>query len=945
MRSKQKQYVISAFALLVLIIIGLSGWWLLADRNQSGEVVGDVSGPPAPLLPTLIATPQSANDGVSGSETSGPQATPAIIGDLEGGAGSLGIDLTAPPTLSELLALYPQLADLLANLDLTDEERMRQVYRELLFLYEKEGLEGLHTFMLASGILEALNLDSAYIDLVLVYEEGGVDAVAELAEERGLLTANDEVRLVLLLDTEDLSKVEPSLTAMGLVIIDHYGPEVEVGLPLAELETYASSEEALAQLVRLAHLPHVIGVRLPEDRRLGFFFVPGEGLGVVGAEAWHRAGFAGAGIKVGIIDPDGFGGFLPLVGSSLPPASRIFIPDWQDATVLSRNTGVHGTACAEIVHGMAPEAELYLVHAANGRTEARAVDWLLANGVHIISYSAGSIIEPTNGTSRSVQLAQKAIDQGVLYVNSAGNYAKSHLAMTFTDTDGDGWHEFPNGEEILLIASSREVSLGLRWDDVWNGASENYDLHLWRERSEGTLEKVAIAGNPQNGRASDSPFELLNINLAAEERYYVSIRAANISRPGVFHLLGYGTTFAYSMAAGSLSSPADGAHVLAVGATYWRDDSLESYSSQGPTSDGRVKPDIAAPARVSNVSYTVFSGTSASTPHVAGAAALVMQAYPSASAAEVRDYLLRHALDKGTAGTDNQYGAGRLAMPSPPIAGATVPPDSGAATAVIHQISTHHNVDVAGIKGMRLLVNFDVDHLQGRTGRLIATFYDKSSGQALRDRNGRYTDNAGRVAVTLNFTPSYERTRYTGAELFMPYSEMELGAGEYELYFVATIVDNAGGSLAQSRPGHFHFNNQGTGRPQAQIRTVRVVHNVTTNGMSGMTIFVSFNITNYRDQTGEVAAYFYFDDANNRPLRDFNGQYTTNGGNVAVARRFTPGYHDARYDEFSIFMPYRELHMEAGYFHRLKFHLIVWDINNSTQLNQSAWTPFWLDLR
>jgi len=104
-----------------------------------------------------------------------------------------------------------------------------------------------------------------------------------------------------------------------------------------------------------------------------------------------------------------------------------------------------------------------------------------------------------------------------------------------------------------------------------------------------------------------------------------------------------------------------------VGATYWQDDVLEDFSSQGPTRDGRIKPDLAAPDGVSVRSEwyaSGFYGTSASAPHVAGGAALVLQASPAFSPMQIQSWLEDRAVDLGTAGKDNAYGAGRLNLPT-----------------------------------------------------------------------------------------------------------------------------------------------------------------------------------------------------------------------------------------------------------------------------------------
>lgn len=90
-------------------------------------------------------------------------------------------------------------------------------------------------------------------------------------------------------------------------------------------------------------------------------------------------------------------------------------------------------------------------------------------------------------------------------------------------------------------------------------------------------------------------------------------------------------------------SPADARYVLAIGAVN-SDGSIASFSSRGPTSDGRIKPDVCAMGTsVYSVSvgsysnYTFASGTSTSTPIVAGIAALLISHYPEINQWQVRD--------------------------------------------------------------------------------------------------------------------------------------------------------------------------------------------------------------------------------------------------------------------------------------------------------------------
>ena len=95
-------------------------------------------------------------------------------------------------------------------------------------------------------------------------------------------------------------------------------------------------------------------------------------------------------------------------------------------------------------------------------------------------------------------------------------------------------------------------------------------------------------------------------------------------------VLASGQALEYIVPRGSIIEPATSPHAMAVGAICWLTDALEPFSSQGPTIDGRTKPDIAGQDRTSSSVYGGasgcaggFPGTSASAPHVAGAAALV----------------------------------------------------------------------------------------------------------------------------------------------------------------------------------------------------------------------------------------------------------------------------------------------------------------------------------
>lgn len=150
--------------------------------------------------------------------------------------------------------------------------------------------------------------------------------------------------------------------------------------------------------------------------------------------------------------------------------------------------------------------------------------------------------------------------------------------------------------------------------------------------------------------------------------------------------------------AGTVGSPATAKNLVSVGATQQapNQNTVASYSSRGPTSDGRFKPTVAAPGGDSN-GYIVsadnnsgnppsptcntqgspFAGTSMATPAVAGMAALTRQYfrdgfYPDGivggdavpvSAAAVKAVLVNSAIDAGAADIpNNNEGFGRLLL-------------------------------------------------------------------------------------------------------------------------------------------------------------------------------------------------------------------------------------------------------------------------------------------
>jgi pSer/pThr/pTyr-binding forkhead associated (FHA) protein/subtilisin family serine protease len=533
-------------------------------------------------------------------------------------------DLKPPPSLDEVAAQYPQLADLLGD----------------------------------------PALGSVYKEFIIAYETGGADAAKDLAERRGMLNDREEIRITLVVDdVQYVPLIVEELTGAGITVEGHYRERINVGVPLALIEQLARQQGGDALFQQLSQMEHIVRLELPLPKRIdGVLRVEGEGVALSGADTWHATGFTGQGIRIGILDL-GFDGYRDLLGTELP--EEVTAQSFVFGEAPDTSGEVHGTACAEIVHEMAPDAALYLAHY-DGTivSEGQAVEWLLAQQVDIVSHSAGSIMGAMDGTGEDAELVDEVVSQGVLWVNSAGNEGESHYRGTFTDIDNDGLHEFPDGEEHMMVwPYASQLTIVLNWDD-WRAVQEDYDLFVYD--SDGEL--VASAEDSQTGAAGQVPAEGLILGSLSDTLYYVAIRSYSTTRAATFDLYTLGTDIEFPVPEHSLNTPADARGALTVGATEYRDDTLASYSSQGPSNDGRLKPEMTGPAGVTGATYGPegFDGTSASTPYVAGAAALIWSAFPTFTRDDVTTFLQTRALDLGPPGPDTGYGYGRLQLLAAP---------------------------------------------------------------------------------------------------------------------------------------------------------------------------------------------------------------------------------------------------------------------------------------
>ncbi len=423
-----------------------------------------------------------------------------------------------------------------------------------------------------------------------------------------------------------------------------------------------------------------------------------------GAALWHLNGFTGDGVKVGVIDTasgatsrDGFTGLRALRGTELPSTvigrcyTAVGAPTANLANCDTARGDGHGTLVAQSLMDIAPDAELYIANPYTWADIQSAVEWMHGQGVKVIVHSVswsfhGAADGTTPVTPSPLSTAKWASDNGIVWVNSAGNYAGKAWQGAFADSDDDGYHEWSGSgatadeAQMFALSATARVFVNMRWDDSWGGSAKDLDLEVrYSATVGGTQTVVGSSADIQNGGTTHYPWEGMYLPVSQAGYYwvYAKKKAAGATPSWVqFMVFNSSNRIDHYTAGGSVSSPGDSssAGVLAVGAADKERDgtfAIRSYSSRGPTPDGRTKPDIVGldcvPVRRGG-GIRSFCGTSQSAPFVAGLAALVLERYPAYTPQQTADYLKNNAADQGPAGADSTWGHGLALLPSDGLA-------------------------------------------------------------------------------------------------------------------------------------------------------------------------------------------------------------------------------------------------------------------------------------
>ena len=414
-----------------------------------------------------------------------------------------------------------------------------------------------------------------------------------------------------------------------------------------------------------------------------------------------RHGVTGAGIGIGVIS-DGVGTLADRQASGDLPARVTVLPGQE-------GSGDEGTALLEIVHDIAPGAELYFATGFTGQAQFAAnIEALCEAGADVIVDDVGYPLEANLQDDLVAQGVNAATADGCYFFSAAGNdgnlndgtsgvwegdYAAGTSLVVGGETAGVR-HDFGGGQEENPIKGSFYGTVVLQWSDPLGNSANDYDLFL----VDGDGNVISSSTNTQDG--SQDPFEsistgffaysdarLVIVKVKGDNRY---LRLQAFDRN--LEIATAGNTWGHAAAENAVGvGQVDVRDAGGAGGVFDGTESVRTSSSDGPrrvffqpdgtpitagdstTTGGQEfqelsKPDLAAAACVSTATpgFSRFCGTSAAAAHAAAIAALMLEAASGpghVTLAELREAMAGAALDIEATGVDRDSGAGIVMAP------------------------------------------------------------------------------------------------------------------------------------------------------------------------------------------------------------------------------------------------------------------------------------------
>ncbi len=405
----------------------------------------------------------------------------------------------------------------------------------------------------------------------------------------------------------------------------------------------------------------------------------------------------GTGIKIGVLSDtyNANGGEADGITSGDLPDNVI--------VVIDSTEGIdEGRAMIELIHDMAPGAELFFATAFGGEENfAKNIDTLAKLGCKIIVDDIIYFSEPFFQDGIVAQKIDEVTEEyDVSYFSSAGNEAdNSYESTDINFSDGgsvfvqgvgtinyDAFYDFDLGptEEIInsfTLDSGEIIQLSLQWDDPFyaiGGVDTDLDIYVF-DADDTTLVALSFFDNVDNGE----PFEIINfISDKPNHEYFIVIGLFSGPEPGriKFNVFSGNHNFAFETNSPTIIGHPAAESCVAVGAVDPFFLQPEPFTSLGPSTilfdangtrkisiEIRNKPDLAGVDGSNNTffgfdadgdGFPNFFGTSAAAPNVAAVASLVCQANPTIAPDRLVEILSTGAFDFGAPGFDFSLGNG-----------------------------------------------------------------------------------------------------------------------------------------------------------------------------------------------------------------------------------------------------------------------------------------------
>lgn len=518
------------------------------------------------------------------------------------------------------------------------------------------------------------------------------------------------------------------LRGLGLASGAQYGPVISGLFPIGAIERIARFDNVRAMQASWRPITNAGLVTSEGVYAMGSDFVTqtGEGsmVGVLSDSFDHR----------GDADADQANGDLP--------ASVINLDDSANCgNILVRAPcGDEGRAMMQLAHDVAPGASMAFHTAFTGEANfAQGIRDLAVAGADIIVDDIIYFAEPMFQDGIIAQAIDDVVADGVAYFSAAGNGARKSYEASFSGSGEPLYvntlfgleyrgemHDFDPDPGVvdwrqgLTIPAGATIYVALQWDQpssaVAPGNGSRSDVDIYLVNSDFLIVASSIADNISSG----VPSEILAYTNNSGADMNADLLITHFDGPEaalVKYVLfgGLNVTIEHATDSPTLYGHANAAGAEAVGAAFYQETpaygvsppELEYFSSAGgvpilfdrngqalSTADLREKPEVVGPDGANTTFFYAdstrdpdtwpnFFGTSAASPHVAAVAALMREANPGSTPAEIYAALESTAIDMMDTGFDWDSGYGLVSAPDAVAAvgggGPTDPPPANQA--------------------------------------------------------------------------------------------------------------------------------------------------------------------------------------------------------------------------------------------------------------------------